>query len=110
MVHPLIKAFVFLETHLSIEELAQKVAERLLPANLFGGREHNIRDEFPAVYVRNIIGCMMVLLGDPEIGYNLTLEPQRYPVEKGANVEKVDISVLLAFLLRDLEGVKVSLE
>jgi hypothetical protein len=108
------KAFLFIKSELDIETLGKLISEKLAGGLPFGGLEEYIRDEVPAVYINNILGCRLILLGFPgELGYNLELVEYHFPFhffEEGKMPPTVDMSGNLYHLLKDIEGITVQLE
>jgi hypothetical protein len=109
------KGFVFIQSDLDIEELGKLISQRLVGGLPFDGLDHYIRDEIPAIYIKDILGCRLILQGFPgEMGYNLVLEEGPFPHQlfekEGQSPLEVDISGNLYWLLQDLEGISVSLE
>jgi hypothetical protein len=108
------KAFLFIKSELDIESLGKLLSEKLAGGLPFGGLKEYIRDEIPAVYINNILGCRLILLGFPgERGYNLELVEHDFPFhffEEGEMPATVDMSGNLYHLLKDIEGISVSLE
>jgi hypothetical protein len=111
---PFLTGFLFIRSELGLEELGQRIAERLVSTSTFEGKDRFIRDEVPAVYIPNVLGCMVVLSGDSSAGYNLNIEPHRYPhdelLARGVTPNEVDLSGLLAHLLVDLEGLDIAVD
>jgi hypothetical protein len=107
---PVISAYIIIKSPLDLEELGRKIADRLLPGLSFGGKDDYVRDETPAIFIPDVLGCELILDGDTESGYTLALEPVKYYMEKGVFTPKareVDLSGLFAYLLADLKEVEV---
>lgn len=108
------KAYLVIKSELDIESLGRLISEKLVGGLPFGGLEKYIRDEIPAVYINDILGCRLILLGFPgELGYNLELAEHHFPFhffEEGEMPPTVDMSGNLYYLLKDVEGISVSIE
>lgn len=96
-----------LESDKSLEEVGHLIAERLVGGIPFGGKERYIYDEVPAIYAQHdVLGLRIILQGfGGEDGYYLEFRPMDFP--SGAQVERVDISDYIAFLLSDIPGVQI---
>ncbi|MBN9386289.1 MAG: hypothetical protein J0H74_36355 [Chitinophagaceae bacterium] len=77
---PFLAGHVALKSDLSIEEVAKILSERLFGGLKFGGKEKEIYEEVPAIFIDpDILGFNIVLQGYPgineEIGYSLSILP-----------------------------------
>lgn len=108
-------AFLVIVTDLDIKSLGRVISEKLAGGLPFRGLEEHIRDEIPAIYINNLLGCRLILQGFPgEDGYNLVLEEQSFPHRIFEEAKKssttVDFSGNLYVLLQSIEGISVFLE
>jgi hypothetical protein len=106
-------AHVFIESSLDIESLGRIISEQIAGGVPFKGLDEDIRDEVPAIYIRNLLGCRLILLGYPgEAGYNLELAEQDFPHAlfraAGKKPTIVDLSGNLYACLKDIAGLSVS--
>lgn len=109
------KGFLFIQSDLDIESLGKLISQRIVKGVPFGGLNHYIRDEIPAIYIDDILGCRLILQGFPgEEGYNLVLEERTFPHEifkkTAQKPVEADMSGNLYHLLQDMEGLSVFLE
>lgn len=107
------KAFLSIKSELDILSLGKVIGERMAGGLTFGGLEEYIRDEIPAVYINNLLGCRLILSGFPgDQGYNLELLEDNFPFHlfvEGKKPAVVDMSGNLYHLLKDIQGISVSL-
>lgn len=108
---PILSAYLYINSTLELEEVGIRIASRLVPGLSFGGKEENIRDENPAIFVKGVLGCLLVLDGDSQDGYSLSLEPCRYFRDGTSLVSsrEVDLSGLFLYLLIGLEGIEAEI-
>lgn len=107
-----ITAYLFIKSSLDIELLGQIISAQIAGGVPFRGLDEYICDEIPAIYIRNILGCRLILLGYPgEAGYNLKLSEYNFPHEifraEGKTPSTVDLSGNLYACLKDVEGLAV---
>lgn len=99
----------------SLEEVAEIISAKLIPGISFGGREEHIYDEVPAIYAKqNVLGLRLILQGyGGQHGYTLTIYPADYPLDAEPKPEeeaKGDITDFVAFLLKDIPGIHIPLK
>jgi len=101
---------------MSLEEVGEVVSSRVLGGIPFVGREDYIRDEIPAIYSKpEVFGTRFILMGEPDDeGYYLEADTGR-SVLAGLTADQirtslVDISSLVAHLLKGVERLTVSVE
>ena len=109
-----ITAFVSIKSPLDIESLGRIISERIAGGISFRGLDEYIYDEIPAIYINNILGCRLILLGYPgEAGYNLKVVSQNFPhahfkVER-KTPSTIALSGNLYWCLKDIEALSVFL-
>jgi hypothetical protein len=100
---------------LSLEHVGQIVSARVLGGIPFVGREDYIRDEVPAIYSESeVLGTRFILMGEPDDeGFYLEADgADLIPNMSAKQIENalLDISPLVAHLLKEVEGLTVSIE
>jgi hypothetical protein len=100
-------------TDKNLEELAQLVSNHVLGGVQFGGAEEHIRDEVPAVFIKqHVLGLEIVLCGfGGQEGYYLTMESKyRGQLKTAGQIRKqtVDLSPYVANLLSKAADIHVS--
>ncbi len=76
------------DTSLSLENLGSVISDAMFSGLPFGGRDKNIYDEIPAIFIeRELLGLKIVLSGNEDNGYRL--EIQSYFRPKGVTNESV---------------------
>ena len=103
-----------ISTQLSLEELGAIISDRVLGGGSLTGKENYIRDEIPAIYTESeILGTRFILLGEPgDEGYYLETDGRmliRNMTAKEVENSLLDISSMIAELLRGTEGIKVTI-
>ena len=100
---PYFVGYVSLKSSLSLEELAEVLSERVFSGSVFGGRELNVHDEIPAVFItKGFFGLSVTLSGFPgfneEGGFDIQLIPNLKTI-----LEKyvVELDVYLEVLIRE---------
>ena len=101
---------------MSLEDLGEVISNRVLGGIPFVGREDYIRDEIPAIYSKpEVLGTRFILIGEPDAaGYYLEADGGRSQLTN-LSAEQirsalVDISSLVAHLLKGVEGLEVKIE
>lgn len=109
---PFLTAGINFESKLNLEEVANLLSKCLAGGAAFGGKEDNIHDEIPCVYIKNFLGGRLVLDGGPgSEGYNLVYEPTQYPFKamKGKKKQTVDFSGILIGIISENEELRIIL-
>ena len=110
---PFVTGFVHLRTDMTLECLGEAISVRLTGGAPFGGRDHFICDEIPAIYVSHLLGGTLVLQGEGG-EYNLCLEPYKFPFlhfeKTGKRPDEVDISGVLAAQLEGIPNLIIEFE
>ena len=106
---------VFIESNLDIISLGNAISHRLFKGLSFGGLGNYIRDEIPAIYINDILGCRLILQGySGKEGYNLILEEYSFPhylfEQEGKIPVQVDLSGNLYLLIKDIPEILASVE
>lgn len=69
---PFLCGSVLIESKLSLEALAEVLSSRLFRGLPFIGKEKNLYEEIPAIYIDgNFLGLSVILSGGQESGYQL---------------------------------------
>lgn len=107
---PFIVGAVALKSDLSIEEVGEKIAEKLFGSLKFIGKEEEIYEEVPAVYIApNILGLRIILQGysgmEDANGFSLGIHPAK--TFKNVEMKECKLDGFLTLLLKDaLKDVK----
>ena len=107
-------AYLLIKSSLDIESLGRIISARIGGGIPFKGLDEYICDEIPAIYISNILGCTLILLGYPgEDGYNLKLREDHFPhalfQAEGKPPSTIDLSGNLYACLKDIDDLSVSL-
>jgi hypothetical protein len=101
-------------TEKDLAELAEVLSTHLFGGVRFGGKEEQIRDEVPAVFIDHLLGMEIVLCGfGGEKGYSLTFE-RKYRLwaevksAEDTRSQTVDLSPYIAKLLSKVPDLQVS--
>jgi hypothetical protein len=105
-----------LHSSMSLEEVGEVVSNRVLGGIPFVGKKDYIRDEIPAIYSKpDVLGTRFVLMGESDDeGYYLEADAGG-SVSANLSAEQirsslVDISPLVAHLLKGVKGLTASIE
>lgn len=109
---PWLTGFTLIYSDMSLTQVAQMVSKAVFGGVDFYGEDENLCDETPCVHLRShVLGLHGVLgySGEPSGQYSLsvTLDTRIGLSGDQLSDERTDISDLLAFLLKDVEGIKV---
>jgi hypothetical protein len=104
---PIMKGSVVIKSNLEIEELGRIISNALFSNCTFVGRDKNIYDEVPAIFIdRGLLGLNITLSGNKgitdEYGYSLEVMPKNIP--ENIEIEKINISSYLSLLLKQIES------
>ncbi len=110
---PFLHACVHVASDEPLESVGRRISAAVLAGLPFGGREEFIYDEVPAIYVREqVLGLRVILQGlGGEHGYYLEVHTTT-PITSSEGLvdsiaERVDVSENVACLLRSVDGLVV---
>ncbi|WP_052324287.1 hypothetical protein [Flavihumibacter sp. ZG627] len=113
-VAPFIVGYVSLKSELSLEELAVILSQKLFGGLEFGGKELEIHEEVPAIFLNEpILGLKVVLEGysgfEDESHFTLSVSPWITL----SDIERIDMRIddylvgLLKVQLKDIDSIKI---
>lgn len=104
-----------IESVYDLETTAKLISERLVGGLPFGGKDRNICDEVPAIFLATpILGFKVILLGTGGLdGCDLVIRPDNYPYSKNEvypfwGVDKTDLSEFIKHAIGDIDGISIS--
>jgi hypothetical protein len=107
-----ISAHVVFQTPLTLDQVGELVADRLLGGIRFVGREEHLRDEVPSIRSESdVLGLRVLIQGHGgEAGYTLEIYPRLPSVPIFAVTrpeDEADLTAHVADLLRTLPGISI---
>jgi hypothetical protein len=103
-----------IKSDLSIEDVGEIISNKMFGGLKFGGKELNIHEEIPAIFIQNdILGLQIVLDGYPGLneddGYSLSISPgSNFPQGDTDNINMDDfLRELLKITLVDSKKIIV---
>ncbi|MEP6750032.1 MAG: hypothetical protein ABJB86_19995 [Bacteroidota bacterium] len=111
---PFIVGYVSLKSVLTLEEVGKIISDRLFGSLEFGGKDLEIHEEIPAIFIQSpILGLKIVLDGyagfDKNSGFNLSIAPCVDIIGVKYNDIRIDIYLfhLLKTALKDVPEIEV---
>ncbi len=110
---PYIMGYVGLKSDLTLESVGKILSEKVFGGLEFGGKDLDIHEEIPAIFIQStILGLQVVLDGynasDEDQTFSLTIRPLRMSdvQEERFRVDKY-LASLIKYLLRDISEIVV---